>query len=136
MTKYLCCIIFPLTTLLYSQNFSNGTHLVNNDDKAYTIKYTEFTFSTRICNCKKPTPKMKNGLVSAYMRNNVKGFHIISKKDAPDIAGIEVTAIIDPHTRINCLGVNLRSLEIIGIGKISSVSDRTIVITKGKVTSQ
>jgi hypothetical protein len=122
-----------LTTFLYSQEFSNGTHLINNDDKTYTIKYTEYTLSTRICNCIKPTPKIKNGLVAASMRNDVSGFHIISRIDTSMIGGSEITAIIDPNTTINCLSVNMASLEIAGIGKIASASGKTIIINNGKI---
>jgi hypothetical protein len=134
MAKYSCIIFFLLTSCLYSQGFRNGAHLINNDDKSYTIKYTEYTLSTRICNCTKPTPNIKNGLVAASMRNEIKGFHIISSIDTSMIGGTEITASIAPNTKIHCLSVNMASLEIAGIGNIESPSDKTIIITNGKIT--
>lgn len=133
MPKYSCFILFFLTTLLYSQEYRNGTHLINNDDKSYTIKYTEYTLSTRICNCTKPTPKIKNGLVAASMRNDIKGFHIISIIDTSMIGGTEITASIAPNAKIYCLSVNIASLEIVGIGSIASPSNKTIIISDGKI---
>lgn len=134
MTNYSCFIVVFLTTFLYAQEYRNGTHLINKDNKTYTIKYTEYTLSARICNCTKSTPGIKNGLVAASMRNDVTGFHIISRIDTSKIGGSEITAIIDPKTKINCLSVNMASLEIDGIGNIASASGKTIIITNGKIT--
>jgi hypothetical protein len=119
--------------LLFSQEFSNGVHLKNLDNRQYTIKYTEFVMSTRICNCKYPVPSIKNGLGSAYLRKNVKGFTVISKNNTQINNEIEIIGVIDPKTTILCLSANLLSIEVFEIGKLQNISNKTIVISDGKI---
>ena len=135
MKKLLFFIFLFSTTFFYSQDFINGVHLINMDNKAYTIRYTECELTTRICRITKPVPAIKNGLACAILRNKIKGFKIISKKKCATFGEIEITAIISPKTTVNCLSVSLKSFELIGFGKLSSVSNRKIVISGGRITS-
>jgi hypothetical protein len=121
-----------LTTPIAAQVFTNGSHLVNLDNVAYTVRYTENAFSTRICWIKTPTKEIKNGLGSASMRGAIKGLEI--KDTKPDGLNTRIEAVISPKTTVLCLSVDLLSLEIEGIGKIDSLRNKTVIVKDGKIT--
>lgn len=125
-------LLLLLSAPLHAQVFLNGSHLVNLDDKEYTVTYTEYVLSTRIARIQTPTKDIKNGLVSAYMREEIPGFRIISTKT--ETTNLIVTAVIAPKTVVPCLAVNLLSLEIAGVGRLEALDNKTVVVKNGKLT--
>jgi hypothetical protein len=119
--------------LFAAPDFSDGVHFINKDNKSYTIVYSAYSLTTRICHCRKPTPTIKNGLAPAYERNAPKGFRIVSKKDGKKPGMVEITAVVEPHTSAFCLSASLASLEIKGLSKMKNLKDKTVVIHSGKV---
>jgi hypothetical protein len=135
MSKYLIGILplLMIPFMISSQNFYNGVHISNRDNQKYTITYIESgTLSTRICSCIKPTASMKNGLVPARMRTNVKGFKVLRIKELPDFR-TEITAVIDPLTSVDCLAVQADFITVEGIGTFKITKSQSIIINYHKV---
>ncbi len=127
-------LLFPAALFSQDINFNTGVHLINEDDTTYTVVYREYTLTTRICQCIKPTPTMKNGLVPASMREAIPGWSILSTKAQGRWS--EITATIAPHTTVSCLGVNLGSLTVEGVGNTAGLYDQLVVIKNGKLVKK
>lgn len=127
--------LFP-TVSNFSQSFKNGIHLINKDDKAYTIVYSESTFpSAKICFAARPSKKMKNGIDPILYRGEIPGFKILSKKENGGSFQMETTARLEPKAYVPCLTLQLISISLLNGDTIRQVKNRTLVIENGKLTA-
>ena len=121
-----------MSSALFGADFKNGTHIVNDDDKAYVIIFDDIALSTKICECNVPTKEMKNGIVPVIYKNKIKGLTPISthKKDS---GVIEITARISSKTQIHCLSAFQIMVRVEGIGAARCPRGKSIVIRNGKL---
>ncbi|XDD49093.1 hypothetical protein AB3N59_11715 [Leptospira sp. WS92.C1] len=126
-------LIFFSAIAIFAQSFKNGTHLINRDNRAYTIVYLENRLpSSKICFVKKPNKTIKNGLVPLFLRENVPGFKILSQKENTRTFEVETKAVIEAKTSIPCLSLNLISISLENGISFQGSKKQTIVIQNGK----
>ncbi|MCG6193878.1 hypothetical protein LFX25_11545 [Leptospira sp. FAT2] len=120
---------------LFAQNFKTGVHLINGDDKAYTIVYSETNLpSSKICFVEKPSKTRKNGLAPVAIRGDVPGFKILSRKEDKDSFQVETKGVLEPKAEVPCLSLYLNSISIENGMSLQEVKNRTIVIENGRLT--
>ncbi|MBW0434595.1 hypothetical protein HGB47_13305 [Leptospira yasudae] len=131
---YILFLVLPGVQLL-AKNFKTGVHLINRDDKAYTIVYSESSGpSSKICFVEKPSKTRRNGLAPVAIRGDVPGFKILSRKEDKASFRVETKAVLEPKAEIPCLSLYLNSISIENGTSLQEVKNRTIVIENGKLT--
>jgi len=114
--------------ILNAGDYENGVHIKNKDDKVYKISFFHNSMTTKICNIKKPTKKIKNGIVAIADRKD-KNFKVISKKN-------EIVGEISKKSTVNCICVRSCEVKVDGIGKKSLKSGQVLIIEKGKLKAK
>jgi len=112
-----------------AQSFRDGTHVVNEDDVIYELKYVMDEMTTAICDVVEPTPEVRRGLGAAADRV-VPGFEVISREPADPGLSSRVVAHISGRTTVSCLCVADCAVEVVGAGH-APASQQTIVIRGG-----
>ncbi len=122
------------SSALTAQEFKTGVHLINRDKVSHTIVYTEsMSPSSKICFVKKSTKAMKNGIVPVSLRENVKGFRILSRENDSKKFQTITTAVIEAGTTLSCLSMELDSLTFGKEGWNQKIKDQTLIIENGSL---
>ncbi|TGM57064.1 hypothetical protein [Leptospira adleri] len=130
--SFLICIF--LSSSLFSNEFRTGVHLINRDRVSHEIVYIESMVpSSKICFVKKSTKAMKNGIVPIPLRENVKGFRILSRENDPQKFQTVTKAVIDAETLVSCLSMELDTISFEKKTWNQSVKDRTLIIENGEL---
>jgi hypothetical protein len=124
--------LFIITTHIIAEDFIDGVHIQNKDDKTYIIKFNHYSMTTKICNIKKPTDKIKNGIASVVDRKD-KNLKITKKEKEKNFVGDKITAKINKNSNVDCICVRNSYIEVVGIGKKSLKSGSILIIKNGKL---
>lgn len=129
---YILSILF--SSALSAQEFRTGVHLINRDRVSHEIVYTESMVpSSKICFVKKSTKTMKNGIVPIPLRENVKGFRILSRENDSQKFQTVTKAVINAETVVSCLSMELDSITFEKKTWNQTVKDRTLIIENGEL---
>ncbi|AOP34555.1 hypothetical protein A0128_12270 [Leptospira tipperaryensis] len=129
------CILF--SSVLSAQEFRTGVHLINRDKVSHTIVYTEsMSPSSKICFVRKSTKAMKNGIVPVSLRENVKGFRILSRENDSKKFQTMTTAVIEAGTTLSCLSMELDSISFGKERWNQKIKDQTLIIENGSLSFQ